>query len=338
MIFFKGRLMQITFYLFLAIIIYAVAVRFAEFQSVLYLLKRAKPVWIAVALALQAATYAAAGEAMRQIARALGYRFSLWYMYRLDLALLFLSHTIPSGAFTGVLYMIRAFKRRGLTRAEGTTVSLILLISGYMGFFVLLLVGLLALPSLDQSGNVPLAYIVYALAAVLGIFILLDRMIVKREFVGRCFHFFLRHTRLHSRLERRVRQLQRFFDELADGRKIFVRKKRKVFGPVIYQFTVLLLDCLTLLTIFYAFGLSVSLTVIIFAYAVGRFLGAVSLLPGGLGSFDAAQILALKALGVPLPAATLATLVFRLFAYWIPTPIGLYYYRRLDAVSAVSAE
>lgn len=327
--FLKGRGLQITFYLFLAVLIYAAAVRFAQLQEVLALMARAKLGWIFLAVILQAGTYAAAGQAMRTILNTLGHRFSFWFLYKLDLAMLFLSHTIPSGAFTGVIYMIRVLKKRGVSQGQGTTTSLILMMSGYMGFFLLLVVGFLALPALDQAANFPLQGIGYALIGALIFFVLADRVIAKRNFLSRCFHFLISHTRFHSHLERRLRQLGKFFDELAEGRELFAKSKRRFITPAISQFLVLFLDCLTLWMIFYAFGKTAPFAVIVLSYAVGRFLGAVSLLPGGLGSFDAAQIFMLKALGVPLAAATLVTLVFRVFAYWIPTPVGLYYYRKL---------
>ena len=325
----KGRAIQITFYLFLVILIYAAAVRFAKLQEIVHLLKGAKPGWILLAVILQAGTYAAAGQAMRQILLTLGHSFSLWFMYKLDLAMLFLSHTIPSGAFTGVIYMIRVLRKRGVSQAQGTSTSLILLMSGYIGFFLLLVVGLLALPALNADADIPLQSIGYALGIALIMFVLIDWAIAKRSLVSRCFHFLISHTRFHSRFEHRLRQLEKFFNELAQGRELFAKDKRKFIAPIISQFLVLFLDCLTLWVIFYAFGKSAPFAAIVLAYAVGRFLGAISLLPGGLGSFDAAQIFMLKALGVPLAAATLVTLVFRLFAYWIPTPIGLYYYRKL---------
>lgn len=325
----KGRGMQITFYLFLVILIYAVAVRFAKLQEVAYLLKTVNPAWIAAVVILQAATYAAAGQAMRAILSTLGHRFSLWFLYKLDLAMLFLAHTIPSGAFTGVIYMVRVLKKRGVPPGQGTSTSLILLMSGYAGFFLLLVVGLLASPALGSDANFPLQGIGYALAGALIFFVFADRVIAKRNFLSRCFHFLISHTRFHSHLESRLRQLGKFFDELAEGRELFAKSKRRFIAPAISQFLVLFLDCLTLWMIFYAFGKTAPFAVIVLSYAVGRFLGAVSLLPGGLGSFDAAQIFMLKALGVPLAAATLVTLVFRVFAYWIPTPVGLYYYRKL---------
>jgi hypothetical protein len=79
------------------------------------------------------------------------------------------------------------------------------------------------------------------------------------------------------------------------------------------------------MVIFLAFSERAPFAVILVAYVLARFFGAISFLPGGIGSFEAVQILTMKALGVPLAAATVVTLFFRLFSFWLPTPIGLYF-------------
>lgn len=325
---FSGRATYIGFYLLLVIALYVIALHFAEFQEVLVVLKRAKPGWIAVALILQILTYAAAGMAMRQILHTLGYRFSLWFMYKLDLAMLFLSHTIPSGAFTGVIYMIRVLKRRQVPQSQGTITSLILMATGYVGFFLLIAVGFIFTAGVERD-LFPTQTVAIALLGALLFILFADRVIAKRQIVGKFIHWILKHTRFHGKFEKGMKRLQQFIEEIASGRELFLQSKSKFVPPTLAQFLVLFFDCLTLMVIFYAFEFNVPLAVIILSYATARFIGAASLLPGGLGSFDAAQIFMLKALGVPLASATLVTLVFRFFAYWIPTPVGLHFWRQL---------
>jgi phosphatidylglycerol lysyltransferase len=49
----------------------------------------------------------------------------------------------------------------------------------------------------------------------------------------------------------------------------------------------------------------------------------VSILPGGLGTFEMAMILGFAGLGAPKPVAVAATLVYRVLATWLPAVPGV---------------
>lgn len=57
-------------------------------------------------------------------------------------------------------------------------------------------------------------------------------------------------------------------------------------------------------------------------YAVGIIVGALSFLPGGLGSTEAVMVALLAAHGYTMPDAMLLTLVFRLLTLWLAVAIG----------------
>ena len=44
----------------------------------------------------------------------------------------------------------------------------------------------------------------------------------------------------------------------------------------------------------------------------------ISIVPGGLGAFEAMSVLSLRAVGVELPVALAATLLFRGLSFWLP--------------------
>ena len=72
-----------------------------------------------------------------------------------------------------------------------------------------------------------------------------------------------------------------------------------------------------------AFGIDLGLAPLILAYATGY---ASTILPmpvGGAGGVDAATTFALTLVGVPLPTALLATVVQRIFTYWLPLVVAV---------------
>ncbi|KRN79328.1 hypothetical protein BGL34_05295 [Fructilactobacillus lindneri] len=58
-------------------------------------------------------------------------------------------------------------------------------------------------------------------------------------------------------------------------------------------------------------------------FVAANVIGVISMLPGGLGTFDATMILGLGALGVSPTVATVWVLLYRVFYYFIPFAIGI---------------
>lgn len=77
------------------------------------------------------------------------------------------------------------------------------------------------------------------------------------------------------------------------------------------------------LLIGYTLGIRNEFCIIYMLYVIASVIGVVSMLPGGLGSFDVLMLLELVKLGVPKSTAVAWLLLFRLFYYLIPFVIGI---------------
>lgn len=71
-----------------------------------------------------------------------------------------------------------------------------------------------------------------------------------------------------------------------------------------------------------AFGLQLSLGVLVAAYSVSILFYIISPTPGGLGFVEGAMVLALTSLGVARPEATVLTLAYRGITFWLPFTFG----------------
>jgi uncharacterized membrane protein YbhN (UPF0104 family) len=87
-------------------------------------------------------------------------------------------------------------------------------------------------------------------------------------------------------------------------------------------------DIATLWASFHAFGAAPPFTVITMAYFLGMF-GNLLPLPGGIGGVDGGMIGAMLIFGVNGPLAVVAVLVYRGFAFWLPTIPGAIAYFQL---------
>lgn len=71
------------------------------------------------------------------------------------------------------------------------------------------------------------------------------------------------------------------------------------------------------------FGTEVSMANAVFVFSFSMIVGAISMLPGGLGSTEATMVILLTALGVDLDVALLSTAIIRATTFWFAVVIGL---------------
>ena len=64
------------------------------------------------------------------------------------------------------------------------------------------------------------------------------------------------------------------------------------------------------------------------SFMISTLFRTVSVVPGGLGTFEAASVFTLKLAGVPVAVALSATLLFRGLSFWLPMLPGLYFAHR----------
>ena len=82
-------------------------------------------------------------------------------------------------------------------------------------------------------------------------------------------------------------------------------------------------EALALEVVLDALGADVPRSGAFFAFAAATLLGVLSMLPGGLGGFEASMVLILGELEVPSSTAVAATLLFRLGTLWAVSVLGL---------------
>ena len=84
-----------------------------------------------------------------------------------------------------------------------------------------------------------------------------------------------------------------------------------------------LAEALALYWILQHFGAEVSMANAVFVFAFSMIVGAISMLPGGLGSTEATMVILLTTLGVEMDIALLSTAIVRATTFWFAVVIGL---------------
>jgi Mg2+-importing ATPase len=94
-----------------------------------------------------------------------------------------------------------------------------------------------------------------------------------------------------------------------------------------YQLAILLLDTATVWFLILSLGEVSSPAGVFVSFILSNLFRIIGILPGGLGSFEAASVVTLGLAGVPVTVALAATLLFRGLSFWLPMFPGLVFSR-----------
>ncbi|GJI90929.1 lysylphosphatidylglycerol synthase transmembrane domain-containing protein [Duganella hordei] len=299
------------------------ALHFSEQRQMVDIAQRAQPWWLAVALALQAATYAAQGETWRLVMRAGGVRLPAMLGFEFSLAKLFVDQALPSAGLSGTLLVAGAFERRGVPRPV-VMAAMIVGTVAYYGAYVGALLVALAVTAAGARLTPVMVAVAGLLAAFSGVLITAVLALSGRRSAGPAW---LRRLPLAGRLLALPAE--------ADPR--LARSAALIGRGVLCQLAIVLLDVATLWVLIRALGESAAPAGVFASFMASSLLRTVSVVPGGLGVFEAASVVTLQQAGVSLPAALAATLLFRGYSFWLPMLPGVFFARaagRLDGAPA----
>ena len=290
----------------------AAALHVSDAREFVRLAQGTEPWWLVVALALQAATYLAQGEVWRCVGRAARFSISLATAYALSLAKLFADQALPSGGISGVVVVARSLEALGMPRPAAMSAVVVNTASNYIVYVLGLAVALAFLVHDQTHAIVAPVAIVFSLFAV-GVTVAVLALSGRGSTVGAEGFARLRPTRL--------------LKVLGDADPHLARNPRLLGEASAYQIAIVLLDAATVWVLIQALGATASPSGVFASFMVSRLLRTVGVLPGGLGTFEAASVLTLTMAGVSVPVALAATLLFRGLSFWLPMLPGLWFSR-----------
>src|SRR5581483_1584045 len=103
---------------------------------------------------------------------------------------------------------------------------------------------------------------------------------------------------------------------------------RQLKAPFWWAFLANLTEVLVVYVVYIAFGSFVNIGAVILAYAVANFAGLVSVLPGGVGVYEALMTAVLVAAGVPARLSLPVTVMYRVLNTLLQLPPGYVLYHK----------
>ncbi len=256
-------------------------------------------------------------------------------LFKITLELNFVNHVFPSGGVSGFSYFSLRLRPLGVTTGKSTLIQLLRFILIFISFQVLLAFGVLAL-SFSGSVNNFVLVIAGSLATLLIVGSLLLAYIIGSK--QRINIFFTSLTRAINKILGILRpknpevinieKAQKTFNDLHEN-YLLIRKDFSVLkNPLIHSFFANLTEVVTLYLVFVAFGFWVNPGAVIIAYAVANFAGLVSVLPGGVGIYEALMTAVLASAGVPAGVSFPVVIMYRVLTMIMQLTPGYILYHK----------
>jgi uncharacterized protein (TIRG00374 family) len=320
-----------------------VTLRFAELQQVADTFKQGDIRYIALALCLQAIWILNVAASYKVIYQAMNLDEKYERLILISTAANFVNVIAPSAGMGGMAVFISEAKRRGYSPGRVTAAGVLAVLFDYLGFFVLLVLGLFVLfrrNYLSITEIIPSA-ILLLMASILAYLIVigvrsaeaLGNVLARISHQINRFSNFIAHRQYIS--EQRA---YLFAQEVSLALKSITNRPKYLTLGILLGLSSKLILVVILALVFLAFNVPFSPGTIIAGFSIGYLFWIVSPTPAGIGFVEGGLALALTTLNVSLGAAAVITLAFRGITFWIPLLFGMIAFRVLPHTGELQSE
>jgi uncharacterized protein (TIRG00374 family) len=300
----------------LAFLVLILAVlHFASLEQVIELVRSARPVWLILAVLVQAATYVSAALVWRQALRRAGHPRPLWTLVPLGIAKLFTDQVLPSGGISGTMLVVSGLIRRRVPSPVAMAAMLAGMVSYDVAYLMVVLASAVIL-WLHHRTNLPLL-IGVAVFALITVAIPTAVLGLKRWGNRQPIAWLSKWLGMTA-----------LFRALAEAPTDLLRSPGLLVQTMGLQLGIFALDALTLWLAFNSIGDLPDAWVVFVSFSIASMIATIGPIPVGLGTFEAGSVSMLSFLGVSVEAALAATLLLRGLTFWLPMLPGLWLARR----------
>lgn len=265
-----------------------------------------------------------------------GNELSYKYLFKASLELNFVNHVFPSGGVTGISYFgVRLSDDDKISGGKATLIQIMKLVLTLLSFELLLLIGLISLAAAGHVNNLTilvaatLSTLLFALTVVFA-YVVGSKSRINSFFTAltKALNWFIHLIFRHHPETINIQSARSLFDDFHDNYQLIVSHRKQLKQPFWYAFLANVTEVLAIYVVYLAFGHFVNIGAIILAYGVANFAGLISVLPGGIGIYEALMTAVLAAAGVPPRVSLPVTIMYRVVNTLIQLPPGYYLYQK----------
>jgi uncharacterized protein (TIRG00374 family) len=264
----------------------------------------------------------------------IGIRESYKHVFLLSTSANFANVVTPSYGMAGLAVFWADAQHRGYPKGSATVVGTLYMIFEYLSLLLVITLGFFSLLKRSLLGW-PI------ISSALGLFAFVIFMVFML-FLGfrhpdKFRAFFVGASKLIDRLVRRVirreflplSSAETFSDTAIESISLLRTDWRKLIIPFSLAMVNKVVLLIILMLMFIAFKEPFTPGILIASFSLCYLFYYASPTPAGIGIVEGVMTIALKSLGVPLSSATLITLSFRGFTFWLPLLVGFITFRFL---------
>lgn len=290
--------------------------------------------YIGLALVLEAIWVINVATSYKVIYRAMGIDEKFERLMLISTAANFVNVVAPSVGMGGMAVFISEAKRGGYSSGRVTAAGVLAVLFDYLGFFVLLILGLFILFRRNNLSFVEISAsaLLFCLAAVLAYFIFVGIRSADAlgKVLSRIAHQINRVSRIIAHREYlSENRAHHFAQEMSSALREIAKKPAYLTQGIALGLSSKVILVLILALMFLAFNVPFSKGTIIAGFSIGYLFWIVSPTPAGIGFVEGGLALALTTLNVALGAAAVITLAFRGITFWLPLLMGMIAFRIL---------
>ena len=305
--------------LLLGLAIYLLAPQLGSLQDSLKVIRQISPLFVALALVTQLASYYGSGFLMQASVGIVAQRITIFQGALVTLAANSVS-LLVGGTVTALAMTLRWMHRLGVNAQGGSLAGTLPYVFNNLVLLVSSLFGLVYLLINHELSRLQAVFFTAIALLFLFIFMAVAWALHNRAKLTRVTHYLgqrwaaFRHRSYNSeKAESAIKQLFEAWRDLRSGGWI---------KPLTGASLNIGFDMLTLYVLFGAFGHAVSLSMLFVGYGLPLLFGKVGILPGGLGIVEGTMAVLYGGFGVPGPILIVVILAYRLLSFWIPTLLG----------------
>jgi Mg2+-importing ATPase len=222
-----------------------------------------------------------------------------------------MDQALPSAGISSTVFVAKSLQRNRIPR-DVVSASMVLNLASYHIAYVVCLVTALAITIATGHAN----WIVMMISVLFLLFAIGLVAAVIAISAGKC--------KKQAALLERVPVVRSAMQFLKDADARLTQDLRLLAETSFWQIVIFVLDAATMWVLILALGEHASVRGVYASFMISSLLRTMGVVPGGLGTFEATSVLTLRMIGVAIPVALSATLLFRGLTFWLPMLPGLW--------------
>jgi uncharacterized protein (TIRG00374 family) len=241
----------------------------------------------------------------------------------------------PTAGVSGLSIFVSEARRKGYSSARAAFAGALYLLFDYVGFSLILMLGLIVLFRRSHLTGVELSLSAVLLLAIGLLSFLMYQGMRSGEALASVLTWL---TRLVNRMLRRwihrdylsEERAVTFAHDASDGLQELKRKPLTMIGAIGLAVINKSLLMAILAMCFLTFDVPFTVGTLIASFSIGFLFSTVSPTPAGLGFFEGGLTLILTSAGLPLGTAIMITLTYRAITFWLNLLFGMFSLRMIE--------